>query len=237
MTIRYTKPIFISEEWSLGVVLPDPAGRNTNWSWSLWKAAHHPVGGVNLQQYCISQMCWLFIDEHMSPLRLYISVNCPCAVDDDMLILSTIRSWTDRERTTQTLCLPPTLDFARPSRQTRRLTPLCSPEHSRTKPSMCTGSKRSARKVQRAHQSPVRLSSRIRNPVRGQRGEGLRRRTRRRRRRRRRGRDKSSESSLFLCLLSALFPAVIVAIIFSAHGSVNCGFRAMGQFKLGAALF
>lgn len=74
-------------------------------------------------------------------------------------------------------------------------------------------------------------------PVRGQRGEGLRRRTRRRRRRRRRGRDKSSESSLFLCLLSALFPAVIVAIIFSAHGSVNCGFRAMGQFKLGAALF
>lgn len=173
----------------------------------------------------------------MSPLRLYISVKCPCAVDDDMLILSTIRSWTDRERTTQTLCLPPTLDFARPSRQTRRLTPLCSPEHSRTKPSMCTGSKRSARKVQRAHQSPVRLSSRIRNPVRGQRGEGLRRRTRRRRRRRRRGRDKSSESSLFLCLLSALFPAVIVAIIFSAHGSVNCGFRAMGQFKLGAALF
>lgn len=108
----------------------------------------------------------------MSPLRLYISVNCPCAVDDDMLILSTIRSWTDRERTTQTLCLPPTLDFARPSRQTRRLTPLCSPEHSRTKPSMCTGSKRSARKVQRAHQSPVRLSSRIRNPRQRPEGRG-----------------------------------------------------------------
>lgn len=112
----------------------------------------------------ISHVCWWCI-EHVAPLRIHSTVDLlssSFAVDDDVLILCTIRSWTDRERMTQTSSPPPTPGFARPSRRTRRVTPLCSPEHSRTKPSTCTGSRRNARKAARARQSPARLSSRSR---------------------------------------------------------------------------
>lgn len=68
-------------------------------------------------------------------------------------------------RTTQTLSQPPTLDFVKPSRRTRQHTPLCSPEHSRTKRSTCTGSRRNARKAARALQRPAWLNSKRRNPV------------------------------------------------------------------------
>lgn len=113
-----------------------------------------------------------------------------------------IRSWTGRERTTQTSSRPPTLDFVKPSRRTWRHTALSSPERSRTKPSTCTGSRRNARKAPRARQRPARLSSRSRPPP-------VLSEARRKRRR-----DKSTESSLLLGLLSALCPAVIMPIIF-----------------------
>lgn len=115
--------------------------------------------------YCISQMCWWCIDWHVLFKNIVLAVIL-VAVDDDVLVLCIIRSWTGRERTTQTLSRPPTLDFAKSSRQTRRHTPLCSPEHSRTKPSTCTGSRRNARKTPKARQRPARLNSRSRNPPR-----------------------------------------------------------------------
>lgn len=87
------------------------------------------------------------------------------AIEGDSLVLCTTRSWTDQVRTTQTLSQPPTLDFVKPSRQTRQHTPLCSPEHSRTKRSTCTGSRRNARKAARALQRPAWLNSKRRNPV------------------------------------------------------------------------
>lgn len=60
---------------------------------------------------------------------------------------------------------------------------------------------------------------------------------RERERRRRRRRDKSTESSLFLSLLSALCPAVIMPFILLTHSSVNCSLRGVGRVRLGATLF
>lgn len=167
---------------------------------------------------------------------MYWSTHIPfksthVAFDDDMLLLCATRSWMGLGRMTRTSSPPPTLDSARPSRRTRRLTPTCSPGHSRTKPFMCTGSRRSARRAARARRIPVRLSSRSEGPPANPRPPPIRGERWRRRR------DKSTESSLFLCLLSALCPAVILPIIFLTRGSVNCGVGAVGRFKLGAALF
>lgn len=100
---------------------------------------------------------------------MYWSTHIPfksthVAFDDDMLLLCATRSWMGLGRMTRTSSPPPTLDSARPSRRTRRLTPTCSPGHSRTKPFMCTGSRRSARRAARARRIPVRLSSRSEGP-------------------------------------------------------------------------
>lgn len=124
---------------------------------------------------------------------------------------------------------PPTLDFVKPWRRMQWLTPLCSPEHSKTKPSTCTGSRRNIRKAART-QSPVQLSSwttagrKTLSEAEGERDAGE-------------DEDKSTEFSFFLRLLSALRPAVIMPLILLTQGSVNCGIWAAGWFKLGSGLF
>lgn len=74
-------------------------------------------------------------------------------------LLSFIRSWTGKETMTRTSSRPPTLGFVRPSSWMRRRTPLCLPEHSRTKPSTCTGSRRNARRAARVCQRAARRGS------------------------------------------------------------------------------
>lgn len=77
------------------------------------------------------------------------------AVGDDMLALCIIRSWTGKETTRQTSSRPPTLGFVKPSSQMHRRTPLCLAEHSRTKPSTCTGSRKNAWRAERVCQRAV----------------------------------------------------------------------------------
>lgn len=76
------------------------------------------------------------------------------------LLSCTIRSWTGKETTTRTSSRRPTLAFVKPLSQMRRRTRLCLPEHSRTKPSMCTGSRKSAGRAARVRQ---RAAQRARN--------------------------------------------------------------------------
>lgn len=97
--------------------------------------------------------CFCAIDTfHFSPAstRLLLMVT---------RLLSFIRSWTEKETMTRTSSRPSTLGFVRPSSRMRRRTPLCLPEHSRTKPSTCTGSRRNARKVARVCQRAAHRGS------------------------------------------------------------------------------
>lgn len=95
----------------------------------------------------VLRITWLTcpISQHTSVLAVTL-----VDVDDDTLVICPIRSWTGRGRTTRTWSQPHTLDFVKLSRWTKWLTPLCSLEHSRTKPSMCIESRRNARKAARA---------------------------------------------------------------------------------------
>lgn len=86
-----------------------------------------------------------------------------------------LRSWTGLARTTTTLCHPPTLASAKPSRRTRRRTPRCSPEHSRTKPSMCTGSRRNAKRAAESPDRPSNTGKNTRTRMEGARQKGRRR--------------------------------------------------------------
>lgn len=99
----------------------------------------------------------------MFHLREDLVLSVHATVDDDTLALCIIRSWTGKETTTQTSSRLPTLAFVKPSRQMRRRTPLCLPEHSRTKPSMCTGSRKNAWRVARICQRAEQHTSNSRN--------------------------------------------------------------------------
>lgn len=114
------------------------------------------------------------------------------AASDDMLALCAIRSWTGQETTTQTSSRRPTLAFVKPSSQTHRRTRLCLPEHSRTKPSTCTGSRKNAGRAARVHQRAARRTSNGRNW---------------------RRREDICHFWVFLGLRSAQQPAVILLII------------------------
>lgn len=99
--------------------------------------------------------------------RLSARLTRPISVS----LLSFIRSWTGKETMTRTSSRPPTLGFVRPSSRMRRRTPLCLPEHSRTKPSTCTGSRRNARRAARVCQRAAHRRSNGRS--RRQRLEGV----------------------------------------------------------------
>lgn len=71
-----------------------------------------------------------------------------------LLLPLRLRSWTGLVKMTRTSSPLFTLVFAKPSRPMGHRTPHCSPEHSRTKLSMCTGLRKNAKRAAKGPDRP-----------------------------------------------------------------------------------